>query len=96
MSKDTSFVLDPKGGEQILQTMMMQNVKQRAEAIASRARSIASSLTSDPPSITVASKVGTIRRGVRAIATITAEGQDQHANYVGHRALAKAKDAGRN
>lgn len=96
MAKDVSFVLDPKGGEAILQRMMMPNVKQRADAIAARAQSMAGSMSSDPPTISVSTKVGTIKRGVRAIATIKAEGKDAHENYIGHVALAKAKDAGRN
>lgn len=95
MSKDVSFVLDPKGGEEILQRMMMPTVKQRADAIATRARSMAGGMTSRPPIISVNTKIGTIKRGVRAIATIQAEGDDSHANYVGHIALAKSKDAGR-
>lgn len=95
MAKDVSFVLDPKGGEAILQRMMMPNVKQRADAIAARAQSMAGSMSSDPPTISVSTKVGTIKRGVRAIATIKAEGKDAHENYIGHVALAKAKDAGR-
>jgi len=95
MAKDVSFSLDPKGGEAILQTMMMPTVKQRAEAIAARARSMTSSMTSNPPVISVSTRLGTIKRGVRAIATVSAEGDDAHANYVGHVALAKAKDAGR-
>lgn len=95
MSKDTSFVLDPKGGAEILQNMAAKAIKPRAEAIAARARSMASSISSEPPTISVSTKVGTIKRGKRAISTISAEGQDQHANYVGHIALAKAKDAGR-
>ncbi len=95
MSKDVSFALDTKGGETILQSMMMPTVKERAEAIASRARSMASSISSNPPEIAVTSKIGTIRKGIRAIATIKAEGDDQHSNYIGHVVLAKAKDAGR-
>lgn len=95
MSKDVSFVLDPKGGEQILQGMMMQTVKERATSIAARAQSIAGSMSSDPPTITTTTRLGTIKRGVRAIATVTAEGSDAHENYIGHVALAKAKDAGR-
>ena len=95
MSKDVSFALDPKGGEEILQRMMMPTVKQKADAIAARAQSMAGSMTSKPPIISVTTKVGTIKRGVRAIATIAAEGDDSHANYVGHVALAKSKDAGR-
>lgn len=95
MSKDVSFALDPKGGEEILQRMSMATVKQSAEAIASRARSMAGSLTSKPPAITVEARVGTIRRGVRAIATVKAEGEDARQNYVGWVALSKSKDAGR-
>lgn len=96
MSRDVSFALDPKGGEEILQRMMMPTVKQRADAIAQRAQSVAGSMTNKPPTISVTTKVGTIKRGVRAIATIAAEGSNAHQNYVGHVALSKAKDAGRN
>ena len=95
MAKDVSFSLDPKGGEEILQGMMMATVKQRADAIAARAQSMVGSMTSNPPAISVSTKLGTIKRGVRAIATIKAEGDDANSNYVGHIALAKAKDAGR-
>jgi hypothetical protein len=95
MSKDVSFVLDQTGGQDILQKMSASLVKRSADAIAGRARSMAGSLTSNPPTITVETRIGTIKRGVRAIATVKAEGQDSHANYIGHVALAKAKDAGR-
>lgn len=56
---------------------------------------MASSQSSDPPTIEVTSTVGTIRRGTRAISTIRAAGNDAHSNYIGHMALAKARDAGR-
>lgn len=95
MSKDVSFALDPKGGEDILTKIAAPTIKKSAEAIASRARSMAGSISSDPPSISITSKVGTIKRGFRAISTIEAQGDDSHANYIGHIALAKAKDAGR-
>ena len=95
MSKDVTFALDPTGGEEILQRMSMATVKQSAEAIASRARGMAGTLSSNPPAITVETKVGTIKRGVRAIATIKAEGNDARQNYVGWVALSKSKDAGR-
>lgn len=95
MAKDVSFSLDPSGGEQILAKMAMPLVKQSAEAIAARARGMAASMSSNPPSITVTTKVGTIRRGVRAIATIKAEGNNSHSNYIGHVALTKSRDAGR-
>ena len=95
MSQDVSFSLDMKGGEDILQSMAMPIVKQSADAIATRARSMAASLSTNPPDITVETQVGTIRRGVRAIGTVRASGVDAPANYVGHQALTTAKDAGR-
>lgn len=87
--------MDTKGGEEILQSMMMPTVKAKADAIAARATSMAGSMSSKPPTISVSTKIGTIKRGVRAIATISAEGQDAHQNYIGHYVLARAKDAGR-
>lgn len=95
MSKDVSFAMDTKGGEEILQSMMMPTVKQKADAIAARAQSMAGSMSKTPPSILVTTKIGTIKRGVRAIATISAEGRNAHQNYIGHYVLARAKDAGR-
>lgn len=95
MSKDVSFAMDTKGGEQILQGMMMPTVKQKADAIAARAQSMAGSMSKTPPGIAVTTKIGTIKRGVRAIATISAEGRNAHQNYIGHYVLARAKDAGR-
>jgi hypothetical protein len=95
MSKDLSFALDPKGGEDILQKLALATIRKSADAIATRARSMAASMTSNPPEITVQTKVGIIKRGTRAIATIAAVGVDRHASYIGHQALVKAKDAGR-
>lgn len=87
--------MDTKGGEEILQSMMMPTVKAKADAIAARATSMAGSMSNKPPTITVSTRIGTIKRGVRAIATISAEGRDAHENYIGHYVLARAKDAGR-
>lgn len=95
MSKDVSFYLDPSGGKDILEKMAAGVVKQSATAIAGRARSMAASISSKPPSITVESTVGTIRRGTRAISTVRSTGPNARANYVGYTALTKAKDAGR-
>ncbi len=95
MSKDVSFAMDTKGGEEILQSMAMPVVKQKADAIAARATSMAGSMSKTPPTISVSTRIGTIKRGVRAIATISAEGRDAHQNYIGHYVLARAKDAGR-
>lgn len=97
MSSDVSFQLDTEAASEILTTMVAPVIKQSAEAIAARARSMAASISSDPPEITVTSGVGVNRggRGQRYIATITATGKDAHSNYIGHQALSKAKDAGR-
>lgn len=95
MSKDVSFFLDTLAAQEILTKMAMPVVKQKAEAIAARAISMAGSMSKNPPNITVTNRVGTVKRGVRAIATITAEGENAHQNYIGHYVLARAKDAGR-
>lgn len=97
MSSDVSFQLDTEAASEILTTMVAPVIKQSAEAIAARARSMAGSMSSDPPEITVTQAVGVNKggRGQRSIATITATGKDAHANYIGQQALSKAKDAGR-
>lgn len=95
MSKDVSFFLDTVAAQEILTTMAMPTVKQKAEAIAARATSMAGSMSKDPPTISVSTRIGTVKRGVRAIATVTAEGKDAHQNYIGHYVLSRAKDAGR-
>jgi len=97
MSKDVTFSLDQAAASVILTTMVAPTLKMAAEAMASRARSMAGSMTSDPPTITVSESVGVNvgGRGRRAIATIRSSGNDAHANYIGAQALSKAKDAGR-
>jgi len=95
MSSDITFVLDTKEAEQLLTTMSLSLARSSAEAMAGRARSIASTMSGEPPEITVESAVGIIKRGNRAVATIRAVGQNAHQNYIGHVALAKSKDAGK-
>lgn len=95
MSKDVTFSLDTTAAESILTEMVAPLIKQSGQAIAARAQSMASSMSSDPPIITVTTSVGTVKRGRRAIATITATGKNAHQNYIGHLALVKARDAGR-
>lgn len=95
MSADVSFAMDTQAGEEILTQLAMPVVKQAAEAITARAQSMASSMSSDPPEISMTTSFGTIRRGTRAIATISASGGDAHKKYIGVMALQKAKDAGR-
>lgn len=95
MSSDVSFSLDTEAASAILTDMVAPLIKQSGEAIAARAQSMANSMSKDPPIITVTTSVGTVKRGRRAIATITATGKDAHQNYIGHMALIKARDAGR-
>jgi len=95
MSSDVSFQLDTDAGAEILQGMALATVERSANAIAARAQSMAASISSNPPEITVTSGIGTIKRGMRAIATVRAVGKDSHQSYVGHTALSKAKDAGK-
>lgn len=94
-SSDVSFVLDTAAAEELLTSMAMPTVKTSADAIVNRARSMASSMSSDPPEFSVTTEVGTIKRGVRAIATIAVQATDPHQNYIGFMALSKAKDAGK-
>lgn len=95
MGRDVSFQLDVEAASSILTEMAMPLVKQSGEAIAARAQSMAASMSSDPPQISVSTTVGTVKRGRRAIATVTATGRDAHQNYIGYMALTKARDAGR-
>lgn len=96
MSKDVSFYLDLAGGRQILTDMVRPTIEKSAEAIANRARSMASSISSDPPEITVTTVIQPSKKGgARVAGLVRAKGIDAHQNYVGFKALAKAKDAGR-
>lgn len=96
MAKFITFQLNPSGGQDVLTDMAMKTIKTSAEAIKARASAMAGSMSTDPPDITLSTSVGTIRRGRRAIATISVDGRgNAHANYIGAMALAKSKDAGR-
>lgn len=95
MAKDVSFVLDTRGGQDILTKIVAPDIKARGQAIQARAQSMAQSMSKTPPEITMTTAPGTIKRGVRAIATIRVVGRDAHANYIGYQALLKARDAGR-
>jgi len=96
MSDDVSFHLDLAGGQEILTKMVEPVIKQSAEAIAQRARSMAGSLSSEPPEITVSTEIRPSKKGgARVVGVIRATGRDAHQNYIGYKALAKAKDAGR-
>lgn len=96
MSKKVSFVLDiDAAGLAILQRMVKPTIKRSGQAILVRASSVASSMTSEPPTFTIEEQVGVIKQGTRAFTTITAPYEDRRQEYVAHVALAKARDAGR-
>ena len=96
MPKDVTFQLDTKGGEEVLTALAAPVIKRSADAIAARATAMASSMSSNPPTISVSTAIGTIKKGIRAYATITAEGNgDAHSDYIANTVLAKSKDAGR-
>lgn len=95
MAKDVDFFLDTAAASVILTDMVAPLIKTSGEAIAARARSMAGSMSTDPPEITIEHSVKVQKKGSRAVATIRATGKDAHENYIGHMALAKAKDAGR-
>jgi hypothetical protein len=93
----TTFQLDTTdAGKVILQTIAMTAVEKSANAIASRASSMASSQSRDPIVFGTSSEVGTIKKGKRAIATVAAVNvNDNRSSYLAHIALVKAIDAGR-
>lgn len=95
MSKDVDFYLDTGAASEILTKMVAPVIKQSGEAIATRARSIASSMSSDPPEISIQHTVAVKKKGARAVAIITVKADDAHELYIGTQALSKAKDAGR-
>lgn len=97
MSTNTSFQLDiTDAGLVILQDMAADIVEQSGNAIMQRANNMANSLSTNAPGFTSSNRVGTIKRGTRAITTITANDTgDPHQAYIARMALVKAIDAGR-
>lgn len=96
MAKDVSFSLDTAAAGVILTQMVAPTIKSSGDAIAARARSMASSMSSDPPEISVTTTIQSSKLGgSRAVALVRASGEDAHQAYIGALALAKAKDAGR-
>lgn len=97
MANKTTFQLDiTAAGQAILQSMAVGIVQQSAQAILARANGIALAQSANAPGFEVSSRVGVIRRGSRAITTITASATpNAHLAYVARQALVKAKDAGR-
>lgn len=100
MSRDVRFSMNTGagGGQDIIQQMAMPLVKKSAEAIASRATGISSSITSRPMTFKVNTYVGLPNRrgGRRAVAEVVADDiVDNHQRYAGFTAVQKSKDAGR-
>lgn len=95
MAKDVTFQLDKSGGADILQNMAMPLVRSSAQSISSRANSMAASMTSRPPTFKMESSVGIIKRGQRAIATVSSSAIDSRQSYIAYEALRKSKDGGR-
>lgn len=100
MSRDVSFSMNTGagGGRDIIQQMAMPMVVKSAQAIADRAQSISSSITSHPPKLEVSSYVGlpNKRQGTRAVAEIIAtDVYTEHQFYSGLQAVRKSIDAGR-
>lgn len=94
MAKDITFVLDITGaGAAILQEMAAPVANDAAQRVAERASAMAVSMDRNPPSFTVFSSVGTIKRGQRAIATVKANDNNARQHYIARMALLKAKDA---
>lgn len=95
-SAKVTFSLDiTAAGKQILQDMAMPSVKAAGQRILARANSMASSQSNEPPVFELTSSVGTIKRGQRAIARVSAPTNNAREHYLAYNALAKAKDAGR-
>lgn len=97
MANDTSFQLDISGaGREILQQLAMQPVEQAAARIAARAQGMAASQGAPNIIFGTGSRVGMIKVGQRAIATVAAANlNDEYEANIAFGALAKARDAGR-
>lgn len=95
MAKKITFQLDLSGGADVLQNMAMSQINQSAQAVGSRAQSMANSISSQAPTINVSTQVGVIKTGQRAIGTISANPANARQRYVAIEALKKSLDAGK-
>lgn len=93
--KDVRFSLDIEAAAVVIGSMSMPLIRKSANAIGARAQSMAGSISSNPPEISISTEIGTIKRGKRAIGTIKANFDNPRESYIAHTALRKAKDAGR-
>lgn len=94
MSKDVSVWIDPAGGAYVLQVMSRAIAQELGQKIANRASYTAAAMDDDAPTFKAETKVGTIKRGSRAICTVQAETTNARQLYVARMALTKSKDAG--
>lgn len=99
VKKGATFQLNLAGGAYVLQNMARPLMEQSAKAIASRAESMAASISSNPPKFSYSVTVTANKRGARAIGTAYFETTDpsneEHQAYIGRMALNKSRDAGR-
>lgn len=95
MAKNVTFQLDLAGGAEVLQNMAAPLIRQSAQAVGSRAQSMAGSISSNAPTINVSTEVGVIKRGQRAIGTVSANPVNARQRYVAIEALKKSLDAGK-
>lgn len=94
-NKDVTFQLDTDAAAAIVGSMAMPLIQSSTNAVAARAQSMASSISTEPPAFVVKAEIGTIRRGKRAVGTVSANFNNKRERYIAATALAKAKDAGR-
>lgn len=95
MSKEVTFQLDISAASTILTEMAMPTIKRSGEAIAARAQGMINATSSKAPEFATKTRVGIIKRGNRAIATVSAPTSDEHEKYIANAALSKSIDAGR-
>ena len=95
MNKDVSFYLDTDAASVILTKMSLPVIRQAGLARQSRAQSMANSMSSNAPQFSLQTEIGTIKRGKRVIAKISAPALTPRDSFIAHTALAKSKDASR-
>ena len=95
MAKNVTFQLDLAGGAEVLQNMAAPLIRQSAIAVANRARGMGSSISSNAPVFEVSVATGVIKRGQRAIGTVSANPVNDRQRYVAIEALKKSMDAGK-
>lgn len=94
-NKDVTFQLDTDAASALIQDMIMPTIQTSTNAVQARAQAMANSISTNAPTVNAKTAVGTIRRGKRAIGTISVDYTNAREKYIAITALKKAKDAGR-